>query len=139
MSKFKREPRYIVLKCKDIDAYLSSKEAEALLALSSKIHRVRQTDGKVPFNAVVVEQDWPEFEPTWAAIEARMSGKPSPLDALRALARQLGDALKMCEHPVQLGVLRAACPSRLGPDNSCWCGRTSALAAFERAKKEGLL
>ena len=30
-------------------------------------------DGKPPFNAVVVEQDWPEFEMVWDAIEARMT------------------------------------------------------------------
>jgi len=86
MTDFKREARYLVLKWKDAEMYLSSEETETLLALSSKLNRCRDADGRVPFNSVVVEQDWPEFEPTWAAIEARMSGMPSPLDILRALA-----------------------------------------------------
>jgi hypothetical protein len=82
MTSFKREHRYLVLKWRDVELYLAPEETETLLALSSKIHRVRQTEGKAPFNAVVVEQDWPEYEPTWAAIEARMAGKPSPLATL---------------------------------------------------------
>lgn len=85
MTDFKRELRYMVMKWKDVDVYLSPEESETLLALSSKICKSRQTDGKIPFNAVVVEQDWPEFEPTWAAIEARMTGKPSPIAALERL------------------------------------------------------
>lgn len=74
MSKqFKREPRYVVFKIKDIHAYLSDAQIEALQAAGETIAAGRAIAGKPPFNAVVVEQDWPEFEPTWEAIEARMT------------------------------------------------------------------
>lgn len=80
MSEFKREPRYVVFKLKDIEKYLTEGEKDSLMCIGDEIAYGRANDGKQPFNAVVVEQDWPEFEPTWAAIEARMTanavGKP---------------------------------------------------------------
>lgn len=72
MSEFKREPRYVVFKIKDALDHLSACELDRLQAIGEKIAAGRATDGKPPFNAVVVEQDWPEFEPTWAAIEQRV-------------------------------------------------------------------
>lgn len=72
MSEFKREPRYLVFKIKDALAHLSSGELDQLNKIGEKIAAGRADEGEAPFNAVVVEQDWPEFEPTWAAIKARM-------------------------------------------------------------------
>jgi len=165
MTEFKRELRYIVMKWKDVDVYLSPEESETLLALSSKICKGRQTDGKIPFNAVVVEQDWPEFEPTWAAIEARMSGNPSQLNILKALAIQLGEALvesntqvrvDHCQEEDTLGLCyTCGLPLRdpeedehfvPGHHEKCpWVEREKslktvapALAEYEAAKKEGL-
>lgn len=74
MSEFRREPRYVVFKIKDIQAYLNIAQIDALQTAGETIAAGRALEGKPPFNAVVVEQDWPEFEPTWAAIEARMTG-----------------------------------------------------------------
>lgn len=71
-AEFKREPRYVVFKIKDIHSYLSTAQIDALQAIGESIAAGRRWTKKPPFNAVVVEQDWPEFEPTWAAIEARM-------------------------------------------------------------------
>ena len=68
---FKREPRYVVFKIKDIHAYLSAAQIDALQTAGETIAVGRALEGKLPFNTVVVEEDWPEFEPTWAAIEAR--------------------------------------------------------------------
>ena len=68
---FKREPRYVVFKIKDIHAYLSTAQIDALQTAGETIAVGRALEGKPPFTVVVVEQDWPEFEPTWAAIEAR--------------------------------------------------------------------
>ena len=73
MSEFKREPRYVVFKIKDILAYLSQSQMDDIEMAGRFIAKGRKNDEKPPFNAVVVEQDWPEFEPTWAAIEARMT------------------------------------------------------------------
>jgi hypothetical protein len=71
MSGFTREQRYVVLKVKDIRAYLSDDQIGALQKAGEAIEAGREIDGKAPFRAVVVEQDWPEFVDTWAAIEAR--------------------------------------------------------------------
>lgn len=73
MSEFKKEPRYVVFKIKDVFDYLSDEQIAAIEQIGQRIAKGRAEAGKPPFNAVVVEQDWPEFEPTWAAIEARMT------------------------------------------------------------------
>ncbi len=81
-AEFKREPRYVVFKINDIQKYLDDKYIADLDEIGATIATARRMEGKPPFNAVVVEQDWPEFEPTWAAIETRMTGQhthPAPL------------------------------------------------------------
>lgn len=52
------------------------------LARLAEVQRVgREEVGKAPLECVVVESDWPEYEPTWEAIEARMTGaQPVPND-----------------------------------------------------------
>ena len=80
MSAFVREWRYIVIKAKDMQAYLSDEEQRELNVLLLKISMGRNAAGKLPVEAVVVEHDWPEYEPTWAAIEARCAAE----DAARA-------------------------------------------------------
>ena len=72
-EQFKREPRYVVFKIKDILAYLGPEQIEMVEHLGKLIAHGRAGDGKEQFNAVVVEQDWPEFEMVWDAIEARMT------------------------------------------------------------------
>lgn len=72
MSEFKREPRYVVFKISDLLKHCDA-DLGTLDRIGHQITAGRATEGKPPFNAVVVEQDWPEFEPTWAAIEARMT------------------------------------------------------------------
>jgi len=75
MSKFNREFRYIVFKLKDIDKYLTQEDKDTLMKIGYQIAEGRFDDNKPTFNAVVVEQDWPEFEPTWKAIEERMTNE----------------------------------------------------------------
>jgi hypothetical protein len=70
VRKFKKEDRYLVLKRKDIAHSLSELEQHLLMCISAKIHKDH------PRHCVVVEHDWPEYEPTWKAIENRMNGKP---------------------------------------------------------------
>ena len=78
-QEFKRETRYVVLKIKDINSYLDAWHIRDLKELLKRVAEGRYRDGKPQFNAVVVEQDWPEFEQTWAAIESRMEkGKHEP-------------------------------------------------------------
>lgn len=78
-SDFKREPRYFVVKLKDAQAYLTSLERDILGNIASKVARGRRQDGKPPLECVVVEADWPEHDPVWRAIEARMTGQPGAL------------------------------------------------------------
>lgn len=74
MADFKREDRYLILKRRDIKNALTDLEQHLLMCLAAKVHKYR-TDimGKDPLHCVVVEKDWPEYEPTWKAIEERMS------------------------------------------------------------------
>lgn len=85
-----RENRYLIIKRKDIAAYLTEAEVEVLDDISRKINRQRLMDGKSVLMAVVVEHDWPEYEPTWAAIEKRMDGEASLTHEQSFLRRQEG-------------------------------------------------
>ena len=73
----KREQRYIVLKLTDVSAALTDADTKALKAICDKVteHRVRR--GAAMMDCVVVEHDWPEYEPTWAAIERRVDAPNS--------------------------------------------------------------
>ena len=81
----------MVFKIKDIAKYLTQWEKDSVMRIGEEIACARADDGKPPFNAVVVEQDWPEFETTWAAIEARMIGRTHPLQRLGARLTELLD------------------------------------------------
>ena len=73
-----REHRYFVLKITDlISAGLTDYEDQALASIIDKVNRVRESRGKGDLVCVVVEQDWPEYEPTWQAIEKRMNEAPN--------------------------------------------------------------
>lgn len=67
-----RENRYLVLKRKDIRSALSSAENEILNVLVDKINLYRKFVNKDEVECVVVERDWPEYEPVWKMIEARV-------------------------------------------------------------------
>lgn len=74
--KLYREARYYVIKLSDLDnIHLSVKENEALISLAHKLRKYRTLKGKPPLECVVVEKDWPEYEPTWRAIEARVNSE----------------------------------------------------------------
>ena len=73
-NEFMREERYIVFKISDVVEHLTTTEALHLARLY-EIQRVgRKGAGKPELECVVVESDWPEYEPTWRAIEARVTG-----------------------------------------------------------------
>lgn len=78
MIPFARENRYLVLKRKDIFAYLNEEERKTLSNLVSLIYNGRDDDMHHVLECVVVEKDWPEYQPTWKLIEERMSNGPSP-------------------------------------------------------------
>jgi len=73
--KFERQLRYFVIKWSDlIDAGISDNELNTLHMIFEKVDNARLHRGKQPLECVVVESDWPEYEPTWQAIEARVTG-----------------------------------------------------------------
>ena len=77
-NKFMREERYIVFKMSDLGNSLKGDEIRRLAREYAEQRRLR---GEKPLECVVVEKDWPEYEPTWRAIEARVTGaqaQPAP-------------------------------------------------------------
>ena len=78
-NEFIREARYVVLKNADIMQCLTVNELIELRRIQAKVEDHRAEIGKSPLDCVVVESDWPEYEPTWKAIEARVTGaQPAP-------------------------------------------------------------
>lgn len=68
-----RENRYLVIKHKDAALYLTATERLILVAIAEKVDSHRINRGKPSLTCVVVESDWPEYEPTWQAIEQRVA------------------------------------------------------------------
>lgn len=78
-KEFTHEARYVVLKNADIMQCLTINELIELRRIQARVKEHRTKIGKPRLDCVVVESDWPEYEPTWRAIEARLTGaQPSP-------------------------------------------------------------
>jgi hypothetical protein len=78
-NEFKREDRYIVFKVSDVERYLTDADRAYLAMMKNEIDAGRDCANKPPFKGLIVESDWPEYEPTWKAIEARVTGaQPAP-------------------------------------------------------------
>lgn len=76
-NEFVREERYIVFKTSDLENPIKGDE---IRRLAREYAEQRRLKGKKPLECVVVEKDWPEYEPTWRAIEARVTGaQPAPI------------------------------------------------------------
>jgi len=70
--KFERENRYIVIKRSDLPEDLPKVFYDTLLRICDAVDQERVKRRKTVLKCVVVEHDWPEYEPTWAAIKKRM-------------------------------------------------------------------
>lgn len=78
LTGFKREHRYVVLKIRDVQDFLPQPLIDHLESIAREVGAGRRAAGKQPLECVVIENDWPEYELTWAAIEARTTpSKPS--------------------------------------------------------------
>ena len=78
-TEFTREDRYIVFKLSDVERYLTDADRTYLAMMKNEIDAGRDCANKHPFKGLIVESDWPEYEPTWKAIEARVTGaQPAP-------------------------------------------------------------
>lgn len=73
-TEFTREDRYIVFKLSDVERYLTDADRAHLAMMKNEIDAGRDCANKPPFKGLIVEADWPEYEPTWQAIEARVTG-----------------------------------------------------------------
>jgi hypothetical protein len=74
MSEFEREDRYLVFKRKDIEKYLTENDQSVLYGVSNIIRKGRFKDGRdFDMDCVVIESDWPEYEPAWEMIEDRVA------------------------------------------------------------------
>lgn len=82
-NEFMREERYIVFKLSDVKRYLTSADRTHLEMMKNEIDAGRDCANKPPFKGLIVESDWPEYEPTWRAIEARVTGAQQARDMLR--------------------------------------------------------
>ncbi|MBB5190086.1 hypothetical protein HNQ50_000796 [Silvimonas terrae] len=63
---FEREERYVVIKISHLRDGFSSRETQ--------VNRLKYAYPEALVDCVVVEADWPEYEPVWQMIEARMTG-----------------------------------------------------------------
>jgi hypothetical protein len=73
MSNFRREDRYIVIKCSDMDKAPSDLR-RSFLGQCRKLHDAMLTNGAPARSFLVIEKDWPEYEAAWQMIERRMTG-----------------------------------------------------------------
>jgi len=103
-DEFKREDRYIVIKRSDLSATPVYRQVELLLALE------KLSDDLPSRECVVIESDWPEYEPVWQMIEDRMTGKTAELD--RATAERNGLRLSLSTADQTIDDLNAAISRR---------------------------
>lgn len=67
--------RYIVVKNSHAKQALTKEEHEQLYRLAMKTALWRRSTGKDPFECLVVEGDWPEYEKVWKMIEDRVDDR----------------------------------------------------------------
>jgi hypothetical protein len=82
MSEFNREDRYVVIKRSDVENYWRADVRKQFMAALGRLneHHVRIPQRQY----LVIESDWPEYEPAWQMIERRMDGQP-PVTAAEEL------------------------------------------------------
>lgn len=86
-GEFQREDRYIVIKRKDLEKAPFGDRVDFQEALDVLVEHLPER------KFLVIESDWPEYEPTWAAIQARVSGQGA--QAGDGLPRSLRSVLGM--------------------------------------------
>lgn len=87
-----RENRYLVLKRTDIRSSLTQAQGKMLESLAGMVEEGRSDAGKPQLQCVVIESDWPEYEPVWNMLQRRVDPllPPSP--------RQKSAALDLLQH-----------------------------------------
>jgi hypothetical protein len=83
MSEFRREDRYIVIKYSDMEK-LPRDVRRNFSGRCRSFYEQMLIAGAPARSFLVVESDWPEYEPAWQMIERRMTGQP-PVTAAEEL------------------------------------------------------
>jgi len=104
-QEFEREQRYVVLKVKDVMQRLSEKDILMLARILDEIDAYRKSIGKKSLECVVIESDWPEYEPTWKAIEARVTGAQNVAGVPTALLVTAADLVAQVEIVARSGFI----------------------------------
>lgn len=78
----KLENRYIIIKQTDLEnvsraGLLKDSEIKNIKSLLDSIFNIRLIEGKQPLECLVIESDWPEYEPVRSALIARINGNKS--------------------------------------------------------------
>ena len=116
---FERETRYIVIKRSDL-----AKLDQAGLLRPESLDGLVDICGRLPPREyVVVESDWPEFQPTWAAIEARVSG----------LATTVPAGCKVVPVEATEDMEEAGCQAYMNADAAAWIMHRSSMGAAYKA------
>ena len=106
-NEFTREARYAVLKSVDVMQCLTVSELIELRRIQARVAEHRTAIGKPRLECVVVEKDWPEYEPTWKAIEARVTGAQQVPSVPEGFSREdleaVADGLDGYEKTVNVG------------------------------------
>ena len=109
--EFQREDRYIVIKRKDLENVPASYRKDLVDPLPwLQVHLPSR-------KFLVIESDWPEYEPVWAMIEARISGTHVPPAGVHLEDLTVRNVMAACER---------ASAQHL-PETSNWC---AALAEY---------
>jgi hypothetical protein len=80
MVEFKREERYVVLKKSDFTGPEGQARLTDALAMAKGVTFARSIMGQPERKFLVIESDWPEFDPIWEEIQRRMEDKPTIMD-----------------------------------------------------------
>jgi hypothetical protein len=89
---FQREDRYIVIKRSDVDNFWRDDVREQFMAALELLneHHLRIPQRQY----VVIESDWPEYEPAWQMIERRVTGTPGEGPEVVAVIDEEGEHFK---------------------------------------------
>lgn len=130
MDKFEWEERYLVLKKKDID-YLDDKAKDAFWGWVGKALE-KLPAPEEPREYLVIEGDWPEYQPARDSIEARMTGKAHGVTEREAELLAALEACK-CHLANALHLVRVHAPGHHWLPNIV-TGMDEAKAAIAKAK-----
>jgi hypothetical protein len=112
--EFEREDRYVVIKRSDLETIPNRPVVHEFLAALAEVsaHSCRIPQRRF----LVIESDWPEYEPTWAAIERRMTGA-----ALAEPVPPAGGALEVFNMRNVMTCCESASTFHLVAGTSNWC------------------